>query len=209
MFTIFCNKNLSKTNIILNVPLTKTVSFPSFIFTFKNVAVNNVQGERVNWFNLGFATRLKVDQECSPAILGESAPTNMCPVTNHIPPTQGWTSALVHFWKKINHTKRNAISQSSIEDTSTFSWPTFQSVPRMKWGGRAYERDEQEVPSRTEKAPCASEFPGWNIRRSINEEMNQHQAELIGIPVRNVHIRHVSRPIEPLSSIMESESCQF
>ena len=74
MFTIFCNKNLSKTNIILNVPLTKAVSFPSFIFTFKNVAVNNVQGERVNWLNPGF---LKVDQECSPAILGES-PWPMC-----------------------------------------------------------------------------------------------------------------------------------
>ena len=41
----------------------REVSFLSFIFTFRIPAVKSLQGKRVDWFNLGLATRLKVHQE--------------------------------------------------------------------------------------------------------------------------------------------------
>ena len=111
MFTIFGNKNLSKTNIIFNVPLTKTVSFPSFIFTFKNVAVNNVQGERVNWLNPGFPTRLKVDQASSPAVLGESVhpPRPMCALSQITLLHLKGEHQLWFISEKNNYMKRNQI----------------------------------------------------------------------------------------------------
>ena len=97
MFTTFCNKKSSKTNIILlNVPLTKTSLIPLLHFHFQD----SFQGERVNWFNPGFATR----QECSSAILGPAHRPifDQQLVTIPIPPTQGWTSAPAHPWKNIN-----------------------------------------------------------------------------------------------------------